>query len=150
MLKRPITYTDFNGKTVTEDFYFNISMSELMDMELNSEGGVEEYFKNLIAKAEKGEKGPVIREFRKIILSAYGVKSEDGKRFVKNDEFRDDFASSAAFDALFIDMATNEKAAENFFMGALPKELTDKLGTPTVQDKPKGPPPVPRTRRTNG
>jgi len=137
MLKRSITYEDFNGDSVTEIFYFNITKTELVTLDASHQGETEKYFLDLIA-SEDAEK--IVREFTKFLLMSYGIKSEDGKRFEKSEELRTQFHSSAAFDALFIDLVTNVKSAEEFIAGVIPKDLAAKVKASQVQDKPSGPP----------
>jgi hypothetical protein len=141
MLKRDITYEDFNGETVTETFYFNLTKTEIIELEVSYKKGLEETIKAII-KAQDNKS--LIAEFKQIVLLAYGVKSEDGRRFIKNDQLREEFAQSAAYDALFMEMATNEDAAANFIMGVIPRDLSvdqDKPEIPRILDVPL--PPVP-------
>lgn len=140
MLKRPITSTDFDGNTTTEEFYFNISRVELIEMEVSELDGLKATIEKIVATKDMKS---LIKEFKKIILDSYGIKSEDGKRFVKSQELRDEFAQSGAFDVLFMDLATNETAAANFIMGILPSDMAEQLANATPQDKPKGLPPQP-------
>lgn len=118
MIKWPITYTDYNGETHTEDFYFNINKAELMDMQLNANGGYDEYLKTIVARKDYKLLG---EEFRNLILLAYGVKSDDGRRFIKSDELREEFKQTEAYVELYMELATNEGAAEKFVNGVLPK-----------------------------
>lgn len=133
MLKRPITYTDFNDETVTDTFYFNISKNELIELEVEYSGGFSSLIERII---ETKEEGRLVAEFKRLILMAYGVKSDDGKRFIKSDELRAEFETHAAYQQLFTEMATVEGAAEEFFKGVLPKDMTE----PQDQDKPSAPP----------
>lgn len=141
MLVRPITYTDFNDNEVTETFHFHISKNEIVDLEVEHNEGMEEFIKRIV---EADDKKALLGEFKRIILLAYGEKSEDGKRFIKSDELSHAFSQTAAFDTLFIEMFTSEDAAVNFIQGALPADIS----APPVQDKPTGPPPVPSTQST--
>lgn len=126
MLKREITYEDYNGETVTDTFYFNLTKTEIIELEVGYEGGLEAAIQKIIeAKDNKN----LIAEFKKIVLAAYGKKSEDGKRFIKSETLREEFAQTAAYDALFMELATSEDAAANFINGIIPKDL--------VQDKPQ-------------
>jgi hypothetical protein len=134
MLKRAITYEDFNGETVTEEFYFNITKSELVELEVgHGEGGIEAFIKRIVKAQDNKE---LIAEFKRIILLSYGVKSADGRRFMKSDELRTEFEQTAAFDALFIELATSDDAAAKFIQGILPRDMTPD------QDKPILPPPT--------
>lgn len=133
MLKRQITYTDFNGDTVTDTFYFNIATNELIELEVEFSGGFTALIERII---ETTDPKRLVEEFKRLILLSYGEKSDDGKKFVKSDAIRADFESHAAFQTLFTEMATVEGAAEKFFQGVMPKELTEKKD----QDKPDGPP----------
>lgn len=128
MLKKTITYADFNGVERTEDFYFNLTKAEVIEMEMGTEGG----FAEMIQKIVKAQDAPsLIKIFKDLILKAYGEKSLDGKRFIKNDENRDAFAQTEAYSQLFVELATNAEAASKFVTGILPAEATDNA-TPKI------------------
>lgn len=44
----------------------------------------------------------------------YGVKSEDGRRFMKSEEISRSFMESPAYEILFEELVTNDKAAADF------------------------------------
>ena len=137
MLKRDITYENYNGETVTETFYFNLTKTEIVELEVGYSGGLEAFIQKII---DTKDNAGLVREFKKIVLLAYGVKSEDGKRFIKSDELREEFSQTAAYDALFMDLATNDDAAANFIKGIVPKDLTPDQDKP-IRDVPF--PPLP-------
>lgn len=120
MLKKTITYEDFNGSEVQEDFHFHLSKAELVEMEVSHEGGLQESLQKIIA-AEDGK--AIIAEFKNIILGAYGKRSEDGKRFVKNAQIREEFESSEAYSTLFMELVTNAESAIEFVNGIIPQGL---------------------------
>lgn len=118
MLKKKITYTDYNDEERSEDFYFNLSKAEMMEMEMTTPGGYEAYIKKIVdAKDLK----TLVAIFQELILKAYGEKSPDGKRFMKNDELRTAFKETEAYSNLFIELSTNTDAAVAFVNGILPK-----------------------------
>lgn len=119
MLKRSITYTDYNGGARTEDFYFNLTQAEVTEMELSVDGGLVEMINRIVA-AQDGKQ--IIATFKDIILRAYGEKSPDGKRFIKNQELRDAFAQTEAYSILFMELATNADAAAAFVNGIVPAQ----------------------------
>lgn len=133
MLKRTISYEDFNGNQVSEVFYFNITKTELIELELSYDVGFQETLQAII---ENEDHRRLVEEFKKIVLFAYGIKSDDGKSFVKSEELRTAFASTAAYNALFIELATDSDQASLFINGIMPKDMAE---TPD-QDKPQGPP----------
>lgn len=123
MLKRPITYTNFDGETVTETYYFNLSKSELLMMEVGSKGrSFSEYIKEIV---DAKDANTLMREFRSLILLAYGVRSDDGKRFVKSETLSKEFEQSFAFDALYMELVGSDQAAADFMLGVIPKDLED-------------------------
>lgn len=124
MLKRDITYEDFDGKQVTETFYFNLSKSELVKMEYSEEGGFGEYLQKVV---KAGDSKAILQLFDRIVLDAYGEKSEDGKRFNKSAELSEAFLRSAAYDALFMQLAEDSDAAAKFIQDILPKDLGDEV-----------------------
>ena len=118
MIKWPITYTDYNGEEHTEDFYFNLSKAEVIEMDIMRNGAYGAYLQNMVANRD-GEK--IATEFKKIIQKSYGVKSPDGRRFIKNQEVLDAFIQSEAYSELYMQLATEPGAAEKFVEGVLPK-----------------------------
>ncbi|RHT38310.1 hypothetical protein DW790_05495 [Firmicutes bacterium AM31-12AC] len=128
MLKKTITYTDYNDNERTEDFYFNFSKAELTEMELSTVGGLTE----LIEKIVNTQDGPkLVKIFKDLVLNAYGEKSADGKRFVKTEEIRNAFAQTEAYSELFMELATDANAASAFINGIMPKDL-DKTATTSI------------------
>ena len=119
MIKETITYTDYNGNERTEDFYFNLTKAECAELELSVNGGISAMIENIIAAQEQPKLVSIFKEF---ILKAYGVKSIDGKRFMKNDEIRTEFVESEAYSILFMKLATDSKKAAEFFNGVIPKD----------------------------
>lgn len=118
MLKKNITYVDFDGNERNEDFYFNLSKAEVFEMELGVSGGMVQMLNKLIS-AQDGER--IIKTFKEIVLKAYGEKSPDGKRFVKSKEISDAFSQTEAYSLLFMELATNADAASKFVNGIMPK-----------------------------
>lgn len=120
MLKKSITYTDYNGTERTETFYFNISKAELMEMELGTTGGYAEMLQRIV---ETQDAPSLIKIFKDLIFKAYGVKSSDGKRFIKSKELSEEFAQTEAYTVLFMELATNAEAGSEFVNGILPQDL---------------------------
>lgn len=120
MLKETITYTDYNGVERTEDHYFNLTKAELMEMEMSTTGGLAEMIQRIVAAQDAPA---IIKIFKELILSAYGQKSPDGKRFIKNQELRDEFSQTEAYSQLFMKLATDADAAAKFVSGIIPKDI---------------------------
>ena len=119
MLKKTITYTDYNGTERTEDFYFNLTKAEILEMELSTEGGLQQKIEKIIAAQDM----PALSKyFKQIILMSYGEKSPDGKRFIKNEQLREEFSQTEAFSQLYVDLATDDKIAAEFINGIIPQE----------------------------
>jgi hypothetical protein len=131
VLKKTITYEDFNGETVSEEFFFHLSKAELVELELSHKGGLSEALKRIV-EAEDG-KG-IVQEFKNIILSSYGQRSEDGKHFVKNQQLREEFESSEAYSSLFIELVTNTDAAIEFINGVVPSGLAEEVAKVAAVD----------------
>lgn len=117
MRKETITFTDYNGNQRTEDFFFNLSKAEVMEMELSTAGGLAE----MINKVVSTQDGPqIVKIFKDLVLRAYGEKSADGRRFIKSEELRTAFAQTEAYSELFMKLATNADAAAEFVNGIVP------------------------------
>lgn len=127
MRKETITYIDFDDNERTEDFYFNLTKSELMEMDFSQAGGMEKLIQSIVdAKDTKR----IIEIFKDIVLRSYGEKSLDGKQFIKvrnGHKLADDFAQTAAYDELFMKLATDDKAAAEFINGVIPRSLAKEL-----------------------
>ena len=120
MIKWPITYTDYNGETITEDFYFHLNKAELTTMQFEANGNFSQYLERLVNERDIKSLG---QEFRKIILNSYGKKADDGRLFRKSQEMRDEFEQSEAYSELFMDLVTDEDKATKFIKGILPSDL---------------------------
>ena len=121
MLKKTITYTDYSGNERTEDFYFNLSKAEVMEMEMSTSGGLAQMIQRIVAAQDAPA---IIDIFKKLILKAYGEKSPDGKRFVKSEELSTAFSQTEAYSQLFMELATNADEAAKFVNGIVPAEAT--------------------------
>lgn len=127
MLKKTITYTDWNGEDRTEDFYFNLTRVEIVELEYDVEAGTNltDLLDTLIKSKDYGK---IMSTIKKIILTAYGEKSSDGKRFMKNDDIRRSFEENPAFDELYMSLITDSKKAAEFISGIMPSSVRDNLG----------------------
>lgn len=120
MIKKTITYTDYNGVDRTEDFYFNLSKAEIMEMELGTTGGLAEMIQKIVAAQDAPA---IIKVFKDLVLRAYGEKSADGKRFIKSDEIATAFSQTEAYSILFMELATDADAAAKFINGVVPADM---------------------------
>lgn len=124
MLKKSITYTDYNGTERTEDHYFNLSKAEVLEMQMSTSGGLAEMINKVI---EEQNAPAIIKIFKDLILKSYGEKSPDGKRFEKKGgKLAEAFAETEAFSQLFMELATNADAAAAFVNGIVPVDLDQK------------------------
>ena len=138
MLKKTITYKDYNDAERTEDFYFNLSEAEVIEMELSTAGGLAEMIQGIV----KAQDGPaIIKIFKDLILKAYGEKSIDGKSFVKVDEKGNPlwvkFSQTAAYSKLFMELATDADAGAKFVNGIMPSgyaNAENKIPLPQVDN----------------
>lgn len=123
MLKKTIKYQNpFTEEEVEETFYFHLTKAELVELEMSREGGLSESLKRVVASEDGKE---IIKEFKNIILGAYGVRSADGRFFKKTQELSDEFESSEAYSALFMELVTNTDAAVQFITGIVPAGLAE-------------------------
>lgn len=124
MIKKTITYTDYNGVERTEDHYFNLTKTELVRMELGKTGGLSDYMTGLI----NAQDVPALMNiFEQFVQKAYGKKSEDGRRFMKSPEITASFVETEAYDQLFWDLFNNAGEAAAFFNAIIPAELAEKV-----------------------
>lgn len=117
MIKWPITYTDYNGETHTEDFYFNLNKAEVMEMNFDADGAYAEYLQRIVDQHDAKKIG---QEFKRLIIRSYGEKSPDGRRFVKSDEITQAFMQTEAYAELYMTLASSVEECEKFIRGILP------------------------------
>ena len=127
MIKKTVTYTDYNEVERTENFYFNLSKAEVMEMEMSTEGGMAESIQKIV---DAKDAPAIIRVFKDLVLKAYGVKSDDGRRFMKTKpdgtRYADDFKETEAYSQIFMELATDADAAAKFINGIVPADLAQK------------------------
>ena len=124
MIKKTITYVDYNGTERKEDFYFNLTKAEIMEMEMSIKGGLAEMINRIVAAQDQPA---IIKIFKDLIIKAYGVKSADGKRFMKSQEITDEFVQTEAFSQLFMELATDADAAGKFVNGIVPADMAQQM-----------------------
>ena len=120
MYVKEIEYTDFNGVARKEKFYFNLTKAEILDMELGKTGGLTEYIQKIIAAQDTPA---VMALFKQLLLKSYGVKSDDGRRFIKNDEVRSEFEQTQAFSDLYMLLALDDDEASKFVNAIVPEDM---------------------------
>lgn len=118
MYKKTMSYTDFDGNTRKEDFFFNFTTAELAEMELTAKGGLKGEIE-AITNEQNGEK--IVDWFKKIILKSVGKKSPDGRKFIKSKEISDDFAQTQAYSDLFMELAFDAKKGADFINKVIPQ-----------------------------
>ena len=133
MIKKTITYEDYNGVERTENFYFNLNKAEVLEMEMGTEGGMAETIQKIV---DAKDAPAIIRVFKDLVLKAYGVKSDDGRRFMKTKpdgtRYADDFKETEAYSQIFMELATDADAAAKFVNGIIPADLAQKTALPNA------------------
>lgn len=124
MLKKTITYRDYNDVERTEDFYFNLTKAEVLEMEMSVSGGLAEMITRIVAAQDQPS---IMKIFKDLILKAYGEKSPDGKKFVKSDELSTAFSQTEAYSQLYVELATNADEASKFVNGIIPADMSKKV-----------------------
>lgn len=122
MYQRTIEYEDYNGNNRKETFFFNLSKHQIQDLEWRTPGGIENYMKRVIETLD-GQK--MADFFKWLIKESYGVKDLEGRRFMQSEEIFKAFEETPAYDILYMDLATNDKAAAEFINGIFPKEAVE-------------------------
>ena len=122
MFKKTMTYTDYNGVERTEDFYFNLDERDITKMELSTSGGLDQYIKKISAEQDLPK---IIALFEELIDASYGIKSADGKYFVKDKDELFKFKSTQAYSDLYMELATDDKKAAEFINAITPKKPTE-------------------------
>jgi hypothetical protein len=148
VLKKTITYQNFDGDVVNEDWYFNLSIAELAKMHLIANGDMVKRLQSIVASGD-GEK--IIAAFEDIISKSVGKRSDDGKRFLKSPEITAEFMGSEAYSTFFVELVTNANAAAEFINAVMPGDLAEqaaalqKANQPSLESTPDIPPRTPLT-----
>ena len=108
MVKKTITYKDFDGQERTEDYYFNLTKTELTEMELSMNGGLSTLLEKIIKEKDMKQ---LIEYFKRIVLDSYGEKSLDGRMFIKNDKLKEELEQLKAKKARAGQLAINNYIA---------------------------------------
>lgn len=124
MIKKTITYTDYNGNERTEEFYFNLTKADITKMELSVKGGLAEMIKRIV---DAQDTPAIIDVFEDLIKRAYGVKTPDGRGFVKRPEDLEAFMATEAYSQLFMELATDADAASKFVNGIVPADMAKQI-----------------------
>ena len=129
MLRRTITYTDYDGQERTEDFYFNLSQAEALEAEMSYDGGLDKMIKAIVAAKDQKR---IIAVFKKMLLMAYGKKSDDGRRFIKGPEVSEEFSQTPVYSMLFMELAADAQKAADFVNAITPKQDVAIKAVPTA------------------
>ena len=124
MYKITETYTDYDDNQRTEDFYFNYSEAELADVQFSVPGGLAGTIDKII---KTNDMPKLVELFRELIQKAYGEKSNDGRRFMKSPELTKEFTETVAYSQIYMRLATDSKAAQEFINKVVPKSMKDKM-----------------------
>lgn len=125
MIKKTITFSDLDGNPITEDFYFNLSKAEIAEWRIRAIKNGEDSLDDLLKRINEAKDGAVVMDtFKDLISKSVGRRSEDGRRFIKNQEIIDDFMQSDAYSVLFMELVTNAGAGAAFVNGMLPADMS--------------------------
>ena len=137
MLKKTITFMDFNDNERTEDFYFNLTKTELTKLNFGKTGGLTEIIKKITSTQDLPK---IIAMFEEIITYSYGEKSLDGRTFIKNDEVLAAFTQTNAYSQLYMELATNATSAAAFIEGIVPRDIAEEMAKEAAKEAATQPP----------
>ena len=121
MFSRTFNYKGYDGNEHKETWWFNLSESELMKMELGSVGGINGMMNRMLREDHPDK---IVDMFEKIILGSVGERSADGRRFLKRGgAVAEDFRETPAYDQLFLELVSSGEALATFLKGAIPEEV---------------------------
>lgn len=135
MLKKTITYVDYDGNERTEDHYFHLSQAEIIKW-LTTTGDYT-LDKVLMKLATEKNGKDIMQHFEDLIHLSYGRKSLDGRKMEKSDEIWNDFYQSEAYSTLFIELVTDARKAADFVNKIIPAKLAEEVAK-VMKDNPDG------------
>lgn len=121
MIKETVKYENFDGEQVETDLYFHMSKMEILAVGVNNLAGS----LDKIVKEKDIQK--ILEEVKKIVHGAYGERSEDGRRFIKNEEVLDRFKASPAYDEFIFTILTDHNKASRFINAIFPEEVLQSM-----------------------
>lgn len=124
MLKKTIKYEDYDGNKREEEFYFNLSKAELIEMGLSQDGGLDKFLKRIIQEQNAPE---IVKMLKAILRKAYGEKSDDGKVLLKSDDISHKFECTEAYSELFMEIFSTPENAIAFFVGIMPSDMRTEI-----------------------
>jgi len=134
MYVKTVEYEDYNGEKRKDDLYFHLTEAELFRTQVSTVGGFEELVERIIKTRNVPE---LMKVFEDLIHKSYGVKSPDGKRFIKNEEIWNEFYESEAYSVFFMELLTNDVEAAKFVNGVIPKRLRDQMSNEEIESNKK-------------
>ena len=135
MLKKTITYSGFDGTQYTEDFWFGLTKSDLIEMEASTPGGMQAYVTRI---SQTQDVKAVLEMVKSLIVKSYGKKSPDGTRFIRSKELSEEFAQTDAYDVLLMEIFSDEKAASAFVNGILPQDVAAQVADVIAKQQAEG------------
>lgn len=120
MIKLNLKYTDYDGNVREEEYRFNLSKAELIELEYTMEGGLKQHIENIIKAKDVTQ---IYKMFAFVVDKSYGKKSPDGKRFMKSPEILAEFKESEAYSELLMKFIQEPKFAANFVNDILPADI---------------------------
>lgn len=126
MFKKTVTFKDYNGDLETGTYWFNLNEAEVTTIEMeavtNRTMGLDDMIKKIIADMNGKDMIGIIEN---LISKSYGVKSTDGKRFIKSPELYAEFKSTGAYAKIFFELQTSADFLVEWFNGLLPENLEE-------------------------
>lgn len=128
MIKKTINYIDYDGNERSEEAWFNLSQAEIVEMNMSEQGGLEKMIHRIISEQDNKK---LFALFKNVVLTSYGKKSDDGRRFVKSEELSTEFSQTEAYSKLMMELLSGDaKTAESFING-----LVNSAGTSPIEVK---------------
>lgn len=123
MLKKNITYVNAFGEEVVDTAWFNMTELEKTRFIAKYATGDEESLEGHITRiSQEKDLKAIIALVEDIILTSYGVRSDDGKSFIKTKEVRESFEFSFAYAELFEQLIQNPEDMKQFVTSILTKQ----------------------------
>lgn len=132
MYKMTETYKDYDGNERTEDFYFHVTKAEIMEMDFIEEGGLQRTIERIMATQDRKA---LLDMFKRIVILAYGEKSSDGRRFMKDEQIKRNFTETEAYSNIFMKLATDSQAAGDFINNIIPDDMKEEAAKLSMDNK---------------
>jgi hypothetical protein len=129
VIKKEITFTNIDGEEVTEEWWFGLEPSDVVDMEIAHLPNPAQYLMQIM---EDHDSRALLELWRELMWRSAGKRI--GKLFVKDEATLREFKYGGAYNAIFSEVCSSDDIGAAFFTSILPENIQQKIKEETNQE----------------